>query len=139
MLKQNMNTVVRSSIFFILRWTRPFQESIARSLTHIIAKPNDVLYQPSGRERIYIIRSGKVHIYADREGSKRGMYTPLKSIESEAKKDISDNCYGYTGAISSRPSKIYDISKDFTSCYYIEKPTFLESAYEKRDDFEYYH
>ena len=65
MSRQNMAAIVRSSIFFIHRWSRNFQESVSRNLTHIIAKPNEILYQPTGKERLlYIIRSGKVDIYA---------------------------------------------------------------------------
>lgn len=70
-------------------------------------------------ERIYIIKSGRIHIYAERMGSKRGMNTPLKVLESTIKKEVSDNCYGYSAVISKRPTKIYAISKDFSSCYYI--------------------
>jgi hypothetical protein len=100
-----------------------------------MANPNDVLYQPVGNERIYIIRSGKVHIFAERTGSKRELKTPLKSIESNISKDISDNCYGYTAVLSSKPTKIYAISKNFTSCYYIEKQAFIDVVAEKAPDF----
>ncbi len=38
-----------------------------------------------------------------------------------------------------RPSKLYAVSKDFTSCYYIEKPQFLECVKSRIEDFEYFH
>jgi len=49
----------------------------------------------------------------------------LKTITNTIDSEVSDNCYGYTSAISIRPVKLYAISKDFTSCYYIEKDKFL--------------
>jgi CRP-like cAMP-binding protein len=90
-----------------------------------MAKPNDVLYQPADRERIYIVRSGKVDVYAEKAGSKRGMKNPLKSIKNSLSKDISDNCYGYSAVLSARSTKLYAISKEFSSCYYVEKSAFL--------------
>lgn len=72
-------------------------------------------------------------------GYKRGMRHPLKSIQTSLKGDISDNCYGYSAAISTRNTKLYAISKVFSSCYYIDKSAFLECVKEKSADFEYYH
>lgn len=100
-----------------------------------MSKPNDILYQPAGKERIYIIKSGKIHIYAERMRSKKGLNSPLKSIENNIKNEVSDNCYGYSTVMSTRESKLYAISKDFTSCYYIEKPNFMECVNEKMPDF----
>jgi hypothetical protein len=139
MIKQNMASIIKSSIFFLCRWTRNFQNAVSTHLTHVMVNPNDVLYQPRGKERIYIIKSGKIHIYAERLGCKRGMNTPLKVIENTIKREVSDNCYGYSTVVSTRATKIYAMSKDFTSCYYIEKPHFLDCAGEKLPDFEYYH
>jgi hypothetical protein len=119
MIKQNMVSIVKSSIFFLCRWTKSFQDSISNYLVHIMVNPNDILYQPPGKERIYIIKSGKIHIFAQRMKSKNGVNTPLKSIENNIKKEVSDNCYGYSSVISTRPTKLYAISTDFTSCYYI--------------------
>jgi hypothetical protein len=64
MMKQNMSSIVRSSIFFLCRWTMNFQNTISSHLTHIMVNPGDILYQPKDRERVYIIKSGKIHIYA---------------------------------------------------------------------------
>lgn len=35
-----------------------------------MVKPNDILYEPKDKERIYIICSGKIHIFAARIGSR---------------------------------------------------------------------
>jgi hypothetical protein len=80
MIKQNMASIVRSSIFFLCRWTLTFQNTISSHLTHIMVNPNDILYQPKYRERIYIIKSGKIHIYAEKTGNKKGFNNLLKVI-----------------------------------------------------------
>lgn len=54
-------------------------------------------------------------------------------------KEIADNCYGYTGVISSRPSRLYAYSKEFTSAYYIDKETFFTYVSERPEDIEFYH
>jgi hypothetical protein len=118
-------SVMKSSIFFICRWSYSFQQSISNKLVHVLFNPNDVLYQPHNRERIYIIKSGKVSIHVSRILGNKKFKNPLKTITNSLDKDVSDNCYGYTAAISTRCVKLFGISKEFTSAYYIEKDKFL--------------
>lgn len=80
---QNALKIVKSSIFFLLRWSIAFQNAISLRLSSIIFPPGEILYQPVGKERIYIIREGKIDIYASKRGAKRGSNaTILKSIEN---------------------------------------------------------
>jgi hypothetical protein len=113
--------VIKSSIFFITRWSINFQRSVSNKLEHILFSPNDILYQPKHKERIYLIKSGKINVYAEKSGRKKGQKNLLKTISNSEQKEIADNCYGYTAVISTRPSRLYAISKDVTSAYYIDK------------------
>lgn len=63
---QNALKIVKSSIFFLLRWSISFQNAISLRLSSIIFPPGEILYQPVGKERIYIIREGKIDIYASK-------------------------------------------------------------------------
>jgi hypothetical protein len=109
--KKNMLSVVKTSLFFLCRWSKVFQASISLKLNHILFNPNDIIYQPLNKERIYIIKSGKINIYAEKKGGKRGMNNLLKTIDKKEGKGISNNCYGYTAVISTRPVKLYAIAK----------------------------
>ncbi len=85
MIKQSSLSIVKSSIFFVCRWTKNFQNSVAANLVHIMVKPNDILYEPKDKERIYIICSGKIHIFAARIGSSHEGNSVIKSIENSIK------------------------------------------------------
>lgn len=54
------------------------------------------------------------------------------------KTDVSNNSFGYTAVIGSKPTNIEAISTDFTSAYYIKKDDFLSIAKENPHDFEYF-
>lgn len=82
-----------------------------------------MIYEPVGKERIYIIKLGKIDVYAGVNGYKK-MEKVLKTIENSLNRPLMHNIYGYTAAISSRRPKFYAISKEFTSAYYIEKLVF---------------
>jgi hypothetical protein len=63
----------------------------------------------------------------------------LKTIANTVENEVSDNCYGYTAAISKRTVNLFAVSKAFTSAYYIEKEKFAEAVLEKIPDAEFYH
>ena len=117
--KENALSIVKSSIFFLTRWSISFQKLISSKIEHILFNPNDLLYQPKSKERIYLIKNGKINVYADKNGRKKGQKNLLKIIDNNNQKEIADNCYGYTAAISTRPSRLYAISEDSTSAYYL--------------------
>lgn len=98
-----------------------------------------MLYQPHGKERIYIIRRGRVNVHAERTGRKRGANNQLKQIDMREDREIADNCYGYTAVISTRPTRLYAFAKDFTSAYFIENDKFKEGLSERVSDIENYH
>lgn len=58
----------------------------------------------------------------------------LKTIANTIESEVSDNCYGYTAAISTRTVNLFAVSKAFTSAYYIEKDKFGEAVFEKIPD-----
>ena len=64
-LRESMNferslSVVKSSIFFICRWTKQMQIEMAFKMHKLLLRPNERLLQPAGNERIYIINRGKI-------------------------------------------------------------------------------
>lgn len=130
---------MKSSIFFLCRWSKTMQSSAARKLQHVMFSPNNLIYQPLGKERIYIIKDGTIDIFAERTGRKRGLNNLLKTISCGPEKEVADNCYGYSQVISDRANKMYAIARAFTSAYYIAKDMFRESVSESITDFEYYH
>ena len=101
--------------------------------------PNNIIYQPQGKERIYLIKNGTIDIFAERTGRKRGMNNLLKTISCSLDKEVADNCYGYSAVISNLPNKMYAFAREFTSAYYLTKEKFLEAISENITDFEYYH
>lgn len=137
--RENSLAVVKTCIFFLCRWSKAFQKAVSLRLTHVLFSPNDLIYQPPARQRIYVIRAGTVSLYAQRNGRRKGINNLLKTIHSSIHNPISDNCYGYTAALSTRPTRLYAYAKDFTSAYFIEKDEFLECANERTGDFEYLH
>lgn len=138
-MHSNHLAVVKSSLFFLTKWTNTFQRSIANKLVHRLFPPNDLIYQPLGNERIYVFKTGRVNVYADRSGHKRECENALKTINCKGGCEVSDNCYGYTAVISKRPSRLYAFSKDFTSSYFVDRQTFMEVVHERVEDFELYH
>jgi len=108
-------------------------------IEHIFISPNDPLYQPHSKERIYIIKKGKINIYAEKGGRKKGHNNLLKTIEMDGGIEVADNCYGTTAVMSMRPVRLYAIAKDNTSAYYIDKSQFQECISQRVSDFEYYH
>lgn len=89
--------------------------------------PNNLIYQPQGKERIYIIKNGTIDIFAERTGRKRGLNNLLKTITCDLDKEVSDNCFGYSAVISNKPNKMYAIAREFTAAYYLSKDKFLEA------------
>ena len=81
--KLNYLSILKTSMFFLLRWSKSFQKVIANRLTHILFSPEELLYQPEGKERVYIIRVGKINIYAERSKLRRGANNVLKAITAE--------------------------------------------------------
>ena len=63
-----------------MRWSKDFQKELAKRLEHLLFSPNELLYQPEGKERIYVVRVGKVNLYAERNRLKKGDNYVLKII-----------------------------------------------------------
>lgn len=115
------------------------QNSVAARLHNILFNPGELVYQPEGKERIYIIKVGKIDVYSQKKGNKRRNKRTLKTIKNTLEKEVSDNIYGYTAVISTRPVHLYAIAKEYTSAYYIDKKNFMECVLDKDVDFEYFH
>jgi hypothetical protein len=45
--KESSLSVVKSSIFFLTRWSNNLRHAISKKIEHICFNPNDLLYQPS--------------------------------------------------------------------------------------------
>jgi signal-transduction protein with cAMP-binding, CBS, and nucleotidyltransferase domain len=131
--------IIKTSLFFICHWTKNFQTEIAKKLVKKILIPNENIIQNLGKERIYIIKSGKLEIYTDNShGLRKNFKKLLKTIEPKSNTGISDNVYGYTTVISNKPLKFNAISKDFTCVYSIDKNNFMDCVHENKLDSEYY-
>jgi hypothetical protein len=131
--------IVKTSIFFLCRWSKEMQTCVASRLQKALYAPKEKLLQPLGQERIYIIKHGKIDIFLDRFGENKKEYRRLlKTIKVDGS-SISDNIYGYTAVISERPCALNAQTSEFTSCYYIEREDFLRCVHHCSLDFEYYH
>jgi signal-transduction protein with cAMP-binding, CBS, and nucleotidyltransferase domain len=40
------------------------QTAVSTRLQHILFAPEEIIYQPAGKERLYIIRMGKIDVFA---------------------------------------------------------------------------
>ncbi len=87
------------------------QNSVASKLQNILFSPGEFIYQPEGKERIYIIKLGKIDVYSQRKNNKKGNRHILKTVKNNLEKEVSDNVYGYTAVISGRPVRLYAIAK----------------------------
>ena len=69
--------------------------------------PNEKLVSTDGKDRMYIIKKGKIEIYMNRYGDQENKKL-LKEIDmnSSGRLEISDNIYGYTAFFSNRPVKL---------------------------------
>jgi len=63
--KNNLRSIVKSSVFFLCRWSKAMQLTVSTKLVHILYSPNDTVYQPPGKERLYFIKSGRIGVYAE--------------------------------------------------------------------------
>lgn len=98
------------------------QTHVAARLQRALYAPNERLLQPATKERIYIIKRGKVDVYCDRFGHNRKEDRRLlKTIRVDEGSSISENIYGYTAVISLRPSALDAVSSEFTSCFFLDK------------------
>lgn len=95
------------------------QSNVAGRLVKRLLAPDERIIQTPGREKLYIIKRGKIDIEYDRFGMNNGNKKVLKVIEVDSSKDISDNIYGYTSVISNRHVRLEALAKDFTSTYFI--------------------
>lgn len=97
--------------------------------------PGEHFIQPEKKERIYIIRLGKVEFYKKHKDSKRESQKVIRTLKVDLKTEVSNNSFGYTDVIGDRPTDLQAVSSDFTSAYYICKEKFLSCFNEKSTDF----
>ena len=114
-------SIVKSCIFFLCRWSKHMQNAVASRLNSMLLSPCELVYQPEGKERLYIIRLGAIEVHAKRRGSRKRGNSKIKTISNDLSKEVSDNSYGYTAILSRRPVKLEAVAKDHTSVYFIEK------------------
>lgn len=84
------------------------QSEIAQRLEKRIFTPNEKLVSSNGKDRIYIIKKGKIAISMNRYGSDQEHRKVLKIIDTKKKSHlpVTDNVYGYTKVFSNRPVKL---------------------------------
>ena len=92
------------------------------------------------KQRIFIIKKGKVNVLTNRYGSDQEHRKIVKVIDlSKNTVEVSDNIYGYTAVFSNRPARLEAIAKDFTPTYSINREDFLSCIVPNGKDFQYYH
>ena len=111
------------------------QNAVASRLNNILLAPCEQVYQPEGKERLYIIRLGKIDVHANRKGNRKRNSTKVKTISNDLNKEVSNNSYGYTAVISSKPVRLEAVATEHTSAYYIDKEKLKECLHEMVTDF----
>jgi hypothetical protein len=53
---------VKTSIFFICHWSKKFKQRVARDLVKVLYPPQETLTQVHGREKLFILVSGKLDL-----------------------------------------------------------------------------
>jgi hypothetical protein len=46
---ENSLSVIKSSIFFLCRWSKCMQAAVSTRLQHVLFAPEEILYQPAGK------------------------------------------------------------------------------------------
>ena len=95
--------MIKSSIFFVCRWSKDIQSQMAHKMEKLLLTPNERALQPVGNERIYIVNKGKLDICLDRFGENKCVdRRRLKTIHVIDKDKVCEKIYGYTSVISNR-------------------------------------
>ncbi len=63
-------------------------------------------------------------VYTDHLGNKSEINTSLKTIDANFENIVSDNCFGYSVALSNFRVKLKAIAKMPSFCYFIDKEAF---------------
>lgn len=74
--------IVKSSIFFICHWSKHFQSEIAKNLIKKILHPNEMVVQLPGKEKIYIVRNGKLEVYTNCSANYKQQFKRLLKVIS---------------------------------------------------------
>lgn len=53
---------VKNSIFFICHWSKKFKQRVAINLIKVLYSPQETLTQVHGKEKIFILVSGKIDL-----------------------------------------------------------------------------
>ena len=77
------------------------------------------MYQPFGKESLYIVRMGKIEAFAEKKGSRKSINNSLKTIEVGVEKEVSDNTYELSAIISSWKVNLNAMANFSTSGYFI--------------------
>jgi hypothetical protein len=91
--------IIKTSVFFLCQWTKHFQRTIADRLVRKVYSPEEVLCQPLGKERLFILSKGTIDItanYNQRLQNRRRLVT----LRVDPKKDVHFNVYGYSALTS---------------------------------------
>lgn len=103
-MSNNSLSVLKSSIFFLCRWSKQLQRTLSQCLVSALYTPGEQLFQPLGNERIYIIRLGKIDFYRKQRGNKQEAQKMIKSLKVDLNREVSENSFGYTAVIGSKPT-----------------------------------
>ena len=83
--------------------------------------PGQHLFQPTNKERLYIVRLGRVNFYLKQRGNKKQAQKVIKQLKVGLDSEVTNNSFGYTAMLSNKVTELQAISSDFTSVYFIDK------------------
>lgn len=92
---------------------------MALSLNTALYSPGEEFLQTPGNEKIYIIRLGKIDFYRKKKGGNQDSRKIIQSLKIDLNTEVSNNSFGYTAVLGTKPTGLEIISRDFTSAYYI--------------------
>jgi hypothetical protein len=99
MATHNNMSIIKSSIFFLCRWSTDFTRTLAKNLNSALYMPGEQFCQSPGQERIYIVRLGKVDFYLKQKNKKETDDKIIKTLKMSLDTEVANNSFGYTAVI----------------------------------------
>jgi hypothetical protein len=109
-------------VFFLCHWSKNFQRKIATKLIRQVYSPDEVLPQVHGKERLYILGSGKIEIEANFSERQRPLSRKkLGVIKIDPEKEVHFGVYGYSYVASGLKINLRAVARDYSICYCVDK------------------
>jgi hypothetical protein len=130
---------VKRSIFFICQWSKKFKQRVAEGLVKTLYTPQETLTQVQGKERLFLLVSGRLEVGICMESKGGSRVKSLRVLANDPAREVQNNVYGYSSLVSGLRVRLQAVAKDYCICYTIGRDKLMEIAVENERDFEYYH